>query len=490
MNVRTFEIISKYISSKSGAQIVFDQQDDGACTDMKTGVIHMPNKVGEKNVLAILALLMHESAHVRYSKQALDKCVDKGDDTAMHIFNCLEDLRIDQKNFSLLPNVKSFYQRLIMDHCDYSKNEDEDIEFQMKVLITAMMNYQGFDQYGFLMEEAAQEFIDDNSFIDVLSQGVYELNHEQWINARKTIQRIKDLLKMAQNQQNKKQQKGQGQGQGQGNPQQGPQKGQGQGLSGIDKMLKPNSIFDDQGTQLQGASNSQVGEVALEEQTVNQFKELLNIKERKVVEDGSVLDTDNLVAFLTGEVEALFKDDAYIKCKKSKILFLLDGSGSMSDPLLDGKPRSTVVQKCVERIIRILKEVQETEGINVDWDIAKFESAGCQMLDKNSWQSSYYAGGGTNLSRAFNEALDIMEKDFTSDGKKMIIVLTDGEVSISQIDSMKQDIIHHNTNVKALVIGVGTNPAGQMAIQILGDNLILAEENANAVILETIKELL
>ncbi len=131
-----------------------------------------------------------------------------------------------------------------------------------------------------------------------------------------------------------------------------------------------------------------------------------------------VLDTDNLMAYFTEDLEELFKDDAYIKCKKSKIFFLLDGSGSMDGRLLDKQMRIDVVTKCVTRIIRILKEVQATEGINIDWDVAKFEGGGCKMLSKNDWQKEYYPGGGTALSYAFQQAIGILERDFTVDGNE------------------------------------------------------------------------
>lgn len=472
MQRRTFEIISKYISHSNGAKIIFDGKGDGATTDTDTGEIHMPDSVGEKNVFAVLALLMHESAHIRYSKEALENCVDKDSATEKHIFNCIEDVRIDRKNFNKLSNVRGFYERLVKDHCDYSKNTD-DIKFQIKILITAILRREGFYKYGFLMDPAVGEFLDDNPLEQLIEEAIREIEYTNWTEAKKKIKEIKDMLKMAEGKS-----KGKGKGKGQ-DP-----------LNGIELLLKPGTIFSDKGTSLTGASASQIGEAALEEQTISQFKELLNIKEKKIIEDGTMLDTDNLTAYLTGEIEELFKDDSYIKCKKSKILFLMDSSGSMSEMLLDKNPRWKIVSKCVERLTRVLKEVQETEGINVDWEVAKFESYGMQLLSKDNWQLNYRPSGGTALALAFTQAIEHLEKDFTIDGKKMIIVMTDGDVNIRQIDDMKRDIINHNTDVKALIIGIGTDPTGAMALKICGNNLILAEENANEVLLETIRSLL
>ena len=487
MNRRTFEILSKYISHSNGAKISFDAQGDEANVNMKTGEIHLPDKIGDRNVFAVLALLMHESAHIKHSSPIIDNMVEEGKPIEQHIINCIEDIRIDKKNFRKLSNIKSFYDRLMKDHCDYSKNDNPNIQFQIKVLINAMMRLEGFHQYRFQKDLAVDECLEDLPIEDNIIKAMNAFEYQDWKQGKKLVEEIKKLLNMAdQNQQKYRQKAGQ-------DPGQGPQ-GQGQGkgdpLAGIEGMLKPGGLFGDKGASLSGPSASALGEVALEEQTVNQFKELLNIKERKVVEDGTILDTDNLIAYLTGEIEELFKDDAYIKCKKSKILFLLDASGSMNEFLLDKKRRFQVVGKCVERLTRILKEVQETEGINVDWDIAQFESSGMEMLDKQDWRQDYHSGGGTDLRYAFEQAVEHLEKDFTVDGKKLIIVLTDGDVSLDQIEGMKKCIIHHNTNVRSLVIGVGTDPAGHMALEILGDNLILAEENANEILLETIRSLL
>ena len=514
MNLRTFQIISKYISNANNSRIVFDVDGDGAYADMKNNEIHMPDKVGNRNVFAVLALLMHESAHIAYSKKALKECVeckDPPDPTDMHIFNVVEDTRIDEKNFNKLSNVKSFYKRLLEDWCDYSKEGfvsgkplPEKPPIYHKVLISALMRRNGFPQYSF-QDRETRDWLSKNPLEQEIRNCAYAMNNSRWDDARNGIKIIKKMLNLPPAPPPVKVQMATGEckpGDKGDQPAPGDPNGKGKGkgdqvvavaptsaLDGLEKLIRPGSMFSETGEKLKG-KGSGMGEAALQEQTVQQFKELLNIKETKVVEDGHLLDTDNLTGLFTGDIDEVFIEDKYVKCKKSKILFLLDGSGSMDEKLLDRTTTYKVVADSVEVLVRILKEVQREESINVDYEIAKFESSGMDMLKKDTWRSSYYAGGGTNLAYAFRQALAYMQKDHTVEGKKIIIVITDGDVSTNQIEDFQKYTIEFGAEVSALVIGVGCNPAGPMALNVLGDNLILSSEHSDEVILEAIRRLL
>lgn len=513
MNRRTFDIISKYISKANRAKIVFDVDGDGAYADMKTNEIHMPDKIGNRNVFAVLALLMHESAHVAYSKTALKECVehkDPPDPTDMHIFNVVEDVRIDEKNFNKLPNVKSFYHRLLKDFCDYSKEGfvsgkplPEKPPIYHRVLIAALMKREGFSEFAFRDREVAN-WLSKNPLEDEIRDCVYAMNNSCWKDARDHIQRIKKMLNLPPAPPPVKVQMVTGEckpgdkdGDQSGQDGQGKDKGKKQvaqgvptsALDGLGKLLRPGGMFSDTGKKLSG-KGSGMGEAALQEQTVQQFKELLNIKETKVVEDGNMIDTDNLTSLFTGDIEEVFIEDKYVKCKKSKILFLLDGSGSMDEKLYDNKITYKVVAEAVESLTKILREVQNEESIDVDYEITKFESSGMDRLSKDNWRTNYYAGGGTNLASAFREALSYLQKDHTVEGKKIIIVVTDGNVDIDQVENFKRYTVEFGAEVSALVIGVGCDPAGAMAVDVLGDNLILSSEHADEVIFEAIRRLL
>jgi uncharacterized protein with von Willebrand factor type A (vWA) domain len=98
--------------------------------------------------------------------------------------------------------------------------------------------------------------------------------------------------------------------------------------------------------------------------------------------------------------------------------------------------------------------------------------------------------GGTNFHNAFHQAITDLANDNSIDGKKMIVCFTDGDVCESQIKDVKNDIIKYGSDVRAMVIGIGTDPCSHMSQEIVGDNIILAEENADLVLLETIGEML
>jgi hypothetical protein len=103
-------------------------------------------------------------------------------------------------------------------------------------------------------------------------------------------------------------------------------------LGDVTKFMQPSSAWD-KGEGIKGPSRDIVGEAAFEDMTKQAFKELLNIKEKRIVYEGMKLNTDEITSFYTGDIETLFHDEDIIKVKKSKIAFCLDASGSMSSVL-------------------------------------------------------------------------------------------------------------------------------------------------------------
>jgi hypothetical protein len=71
-----------------------------------------------------------------------------------------------------------------------------------------------------------------------------------------------------------------------------------------------------------------------------------------------------------------------------------------------------------------------------------------------------------------------------------MILLTDGEVSGSEIDCIKREIQLKNEDVRFLVIGVGSQIGGEFVEKIIGDHNIIAAETADLVLLETIMDCL
>jgi hypothetical protein len=230
--------------------------------------------------------------------------------------------------------------------------------------------------------------------------------------------------------------------------------------------------------------------VSYEEQTQQAFKELLCLSERKTIRDTKTLDTDNLTSYFTGDIDTLFKDDKKIKIKKSKILFLLDSSGSMHHPLPFSPlvTRNIALANVVKNITKILDEVKDFEGINVDYDIRAFDTR-YFPLSKDNWYNEYIqrGGGGTNASLAFTDASDELYKDKSIDGKKMIIFVTDGDVDINQIDNIKDRVIKNGSELRVMMLGIGMNAVHE---QEFGAHNILAEELADGILMQAIEDML
>ncbi len=499
MYKKTFEIFSKFIGRANNITIVFDT-NGGACADLENNILHLPKDIANDNAFKALALTMHEAAHIRYSKNIPIKelCPMRSD---FEILNAIEDIRIDLKNFNILPNVRAFYQELVKEHLDLTGDvyKDEPIgQENKKKLCAGLLTNEGFRPK---LTKEDQDFMKNSKLAEIMMNGTYQLDNKKWKDFRKTIEIIKELLKIDpdKDQPNTETQIRIGKGKGtetdsQGNPIPGQKKaiGVAAGLDGKDPADSDDGedpwkgIGD--GPKMPGGSLT-ANPLAMEEQCANEFKEILNIKEIKIIHEGSSLDTDNLISYHTGDIDYLFKEDKTIRKKKSKILFLIDGSGSMGEYLIDGKPRAKVVKSSVMKLTQIIDEVRELEGINVDWGVGQFEDC-YTSLSKRNWVREYYPNGGTNFRAGFKGAMDEMLADYTIEGKRIIIVFTDGEVHHSEIDDVNKMIQVNHSDVRCLIIGVGSDLHSKFVKELVRDNVIIAEDNAVDIIIQTIRSIL
>ena len=472
MYKRTFEVLAKYISKANGVTIQFDM-DGGAKADMKRKILHLPKKIANKHAYAAVSLMMHEAAHIKHSSQIPIKDIVKTK-AEFSILNAIEDVRIDNKNFKLLPNIWEFYKELYKE-VEAEAKKHRNIPVHNRALCYAILRLENFrtSAYGH------DAMLLGSRITNRMNSSTIDIALSDWINLRKNIIEIKKILGIKDDtpltpKEIEKLQIG--------DPVDGP-------LGNVEKLLHPGKIFAQTDDDLTGGSATQTGALAMEEQCINQFKEILNQKERKVISDGTILDTSSLVSYGTGDVATLFKEEKTIRKKKSKVMFLLDGSGSMNAPLLDNQARITVVKKAVKKLTEILDEVALVEGVGVDWGIGMFRRR-YYPLEKHNWPTMYMAGGGTEFDGPFIQVMNELIEDYTIDGKKIIIAITDGDVSEHEIDRVKSEIISKYNDVRALLIGVGATGSCAFVKELTGDNIILAEENAVPVILETIKAML
>jgi hypothetical protein len=129
------------------------------------------------------------------------------------------------------------------------------------------------------------------------------------------------------------------------------------------------------------------------------------------------------------------------------------------------------------------------EGINVDYDIRAFGSS-YYKLPKENWKKEYlkYSDGSTCLAHGFHEAQAELLADYTVDGNKMVILMTDGEVNVDQIRKIQNDILMYNQGVRCMVVGVGADPCRKFMEEVCEHN-ILCEDMADTTILDCINEM-
>lgn len=491
-------MLAKWIAGKHQAKVIFDGQAVGASSNVKTNEIFMPSDLKEHNILSALALLMHEAGHLKHSG-AIPKDVANNRVISHNILNAFEDIRIDNKNFNILYNIKDFYQKLIQDHVYPRKEELKKEHLMTRCLINGILENEGFYP---IDDEEAQKMNRTHNFPQLMQQAQRDIDCGNWEEVKKAIKKVKDIFKIEEKddiQMPKQQMVGMAEGKGEATGGEGRagEKTEKNGTPGIDgtdigntdKFLRPASAWD-KGAGIKGPSRDIVGEAAFQDITRDAFKELLAIKEKRMVYEGTKLNTESITSFFTGDIDELFHDEDIQKVKKSKIAFCLDASGSMRSKMLDGSDRQRLVVKTTRSIISILNEIQEQEGLNISYDIWSFDTS-VEKMSNEGWEKEYTAhGGGTDLHLAFTTVQADILNNQEIDGNKLIILLTDGEVSSDEIESLRQQILKHGAEVRCMVVGVGANLTGTFVTTIAGESNIIGEEHADSIIMDTIKMML
>lgn len=530
MNGRTYEILADWIAGKHGVTIEFCSPDTTPQANVKDRVIKLPSGVDDVNAYAALQHLMHEAAHINYTRIIPDDISDN-DQMRHDILNVIEDVRIDNYNFSRLPNIHEFYRRGMKYEVDKRKEVDmSQVPMERKVLINAIMELEHLSEFK-IQDPRADKIIRDTGLLHMIRNGIRAIEQHDWNEVKKTVTEILQKLgldKMPKqpitrfghiggagkdgdkNKSGSAVQGGQqpaggdgksgnsGGDQPGGSQKTGAEDGQDPGSGGgggdlldLSGLQTGDEVYTSHGAGHGSSScNAVLGEIATEELTKNKFKETLQVKETKTILKGNDLNTDNLTAFFTGDVEELFKEDVVEKKSKSKVTIVMDASGSMGTGLMCGMTRKSAVAGCVKNLVDILAEVQAAEGLDVDYEIAGFDSD-YYPYSKENWFNEYCAnGGGTYMLQAFEKAQDRMLSDVEIDGKRMIVFFTDGDVCHDEIQKMRDRIAKHGADIRAMIIGVGAHVPGPFVDEIVGDNNIIHSKMANQILLESIMTML
>lgn len=515
MRRRTWDILAKFVSENMGIKVVICDCP-GPRIFLETKTIELPERIKHENALSALASVFHEAAHMKYTVE-IPKDFSKTN-LDHNILNAIEDARIDQKNFNLLPNVKEFYRKHLLQHVltDENKAEIMKQDSLVRCMIHLIINHT-FPEHRW--DQDAEQVVCQHGLNGLFSEGIWAIEGKNWTKLRKIIDEIKSKFNMEekpeQQQGDKDGEKGDGNDSDQ-SPGSGigdsdsvsdgsrpPEGSEGHSKSGdknkeakkgskkpgendIEKLLHPGSVWG-KGDGLRGPGGQEFNQAELSATTRNKFVDVLNIKERYTVDDGKALDTDNLIAFFTGQMEELFRETKEEKVKRSKIVFCLDASGSMNDRMMDGNGRRKVLTSTVQSLVNILDDVRETEGLNVDYDIIAFAGSP-HLLSKNNWRYEYSRiTGGTRVLRAMEMAVQILSDD-TIDGNRIVILITDGEVYSSEIEDMKKLIAGKHGEIKAMFIGMEAD--GFFVNEVCGEDNILCLEHADQILMEAIQTML
>lgn len=489
MNRVTFEMLAKWCAGKNNAKVVFDAQATGASSNPKKNEIYMPCDLKEHNVLGALALLMHEAGHLKHSGK-IPQDVAEQRVISHNILNAFEDIRVDEKNFRVLNNIKDFYQKLVDQHVYPRKEEMMKEHLMTRCLINGILVNEGFNPV--YEDKEALDFNNKHSIPQLMQQATWDIENNNWQAVKDAIKTVKKLFKIKEEDDVPMPQVTMVPMAGDGKGEQGEGEGNGTrvvDIGNVDKYLRPGSAWD-KGEGIKGPSKDIIGEAAFQDITRDAFKELLCIKEKRTVFEGAKLNTEAFPSFFTGDIDELFHEQDTLKVKKSKIAFCLDASGSMQSRMFDGSDRRDVLVQTTRSIINIIREIQDEEGLNISFDVWAFDY-NAEKLPIDDWERHYTArGGGTNLYQAFQDVQADILSNQEIDGNKLVVLMTDGEVGSDEIENLRQQIIKHGAEVRCMVVGIGASLDGAFVHTIAGESNIIGKEHADAVLMDTIRAML
>jgi Mg-chelatase subunit ChlD len=488
--LRTLEVIAKYIGERTGLRVHL-QPDVVPHADPATMEMWLPTNVTEDHIFPAVALAMHEAGHIKHTRYDAKEIVSNEDEFG--VLNALEDARIDAKNFGLLPNIKSFYKELYAHLKDKNKKLEASLPPEPLALCDCIMRYEGF--HAFASKRPDVKPLTD-AIEPLFHDGVYYLDAGAFDKVRETIQKILAILNASTPQQAPGDGQGQDKNSGESPSKKSPDKGNNQapGSSGkqsssnlrdtIERLTRNSSMIKTD--PLKRSVGNLIDPMAMTTSTRNRFEEMLKIKEEKLIAvESGALDTENLTAFFTEDIQELFSDSKIQRPKKSRVILVLDSSGSMMAPLWDGMPRYQVVKAAAKSVIESIESVNKCEGLCVDWEIAAFEAT-LIPLKRESWEYDYYPQGRTNIVGAFQEAQERLIKDLEITGNKIILFITDGEVKQTAVDALQDLILRNNSQIKLVIVGIGADPAGQFCKQVVENRNILDASMADQVLFEAI----
>jgi len=496
----SFLSIIKWCSRQTGAKIIFDKEE-GECptADIPNRIIHMPKKVAVANSDVVLAILIHESMHIKHTPKWLSTlCRDPVDH---FIFNALEDCRIETIAVGQLRALTYFLKKLVV---DARRIDRSDRKLGEKVLLNIACHASRSklcDEYDVRRAE-----IDNRALItDIkdLYRRIFTVSVAKSFQANvqdlyvkiDEYRKIFNMPKVDPKKEKKEKQPANGVGGEDLKAQVGEDK-----VQATEKSLQQykgqgpaTGVGDEETLDLTELAGSLVD---INEQAKARIKESLKKSVSAIIDEGTMLNCDNLTALLTGDIDEVFTDTQIVKSMRTKVYFLMDVSGSMltgrfhvpdinnENNMPNDVSRLTVAVSAFKAISEVMDEARNEYGVDLEYENFMF-NANCVKVDKMT-EDFRGSGGGTNLLWAFKVVMKAVRADDPAN-KRIVCVLTDGEVK--QVDEIQQLLMSEAQDIRIVFVGIGED-ASRHSELIKKRHSITSPEFAEATLINTFEEAL
>ena len=502
---QAFLAIIKWCSRETGAKIVFDIDDGQAPrANIETRTIHMPKRISVASSDAVLATLIHEAMHIKHTPRWLsDLCRDSLDH---YIFNGLEDCRIETIAVGQLKALTFFLRKMVYDakrRFDRSQSN-----LGQKVILNIACKASGLkicdDRDTWDAENKHKQLISDlrdiyRRIFTVSIAKSFKSNVTELYVKLDEFRRVFNMPDPPPEEEEQKKQDGNGVGGEDARAQITAQR-----VKEIETAIKEMAVAAGKtpgsgcGNDLDSLDLSELGcqTIDLNEQARARIKESLKKSMTEIIDEGTTLNSDNLVSLLTGDIDDVFTDTKSEKKMRTKVYFLMDVSGSMRDEMslpdleeITGKSakastRQHVATAAFKAISEVMDEAKDMYGVDLDYENFMFADSCYKVNKMGEMEAGQWCGGGTNLAHAFKVVMNRVHQDDPAN-KRIVCILTDGEVG--NVDAIREQIAREAQDIRIVFVGIGE---ANVHCRALIRHNITSPDTAEAILIDSFEEAL
>ena len=212
-------------------------------------------------------------------------------------------------------------------------------------------------------------------------------------------------------------------------------------------------------------------------------------EERKIVADTGRIDPAKLATFFSPDAGLFVQKDENAE-RKTRVFFLLDQSGSMGDPLLDGARKTLVAAEAVGSIVKAVERGIQG-GLRVEYGVFGFDSGVHVLKDFEETLKSeelharlVTIRGGTE-PRYVVQAVEDKYQPEDPKTRQVVFLITDGQFGNEDYQVIEQATCG---NLKWVYLGLNVDDSDPRARQVFGRYNIVKGEDVKAVIGRAIQD--